>query len=110
MYSQNYYRKKYIRYKIKYLELKNNYLNMEMIGGDLPYITNIEKINLFNPDIKSHKDMEPYLNPIYGLIMCKSGYIKNNFYLLDISNIIINNLCSVSTYLFLFHKYILQKC
>jgi hypothetical protein len=80
MHSQKYYREKYLKYKIKYLELKNNF-NMEMIGGDLPYITKIDKINLFKPTIQSHKDMEPYLNPIYGLIMHKSGYIKNKFFL-----------------------------
>jgi hypothetical protein len=80
MYSQKYYREKYLKYKIKYLELKNNF-NMDMIGGDLPYITRIDKINLFKPTIQSHKAMEPYLNPIYGLIMHKSGYIKNKFFL-----------------------------
>jgi len=62
---------KYLKYKNKYLQLKNI-----QIGGDKPFIKNIDAINLF-----SDPDMELYLNPIYGLIMCESGYIINNYYL-----------------------------
>ena len=62
---------KYLKYKNKYLQLKNI-----QIGGDKPFISNINAINLF-----TDPDMEKYLNPIYGLIMCESGYIINNYYL-----------------------------
>jgi len=66
----NYY-EKYLKYKYKYLQLKN-----KQFGGDKPLIENINSINLFTDE-----QMEKFLNPIYGLIMCESGYILNNFYL-----------------------------
>ena len=68
----NYY-DKYVKYKIKYSELKNI---LEQKGGDMAYITNINNINLF-----SNTDMEEYLNPIYGKILCFNGFIKNNYFL-----------------------------
>ena len=80
MYSDEYFKKKYFKYKMKYLGLKNTYLNIEMKGGDKPVLTN-DNINLFNPTLDSHKLMEPYLNPVYGLYMCESGFISNHFYL-----------------------------
>jgi hypothetical protein len=43
-------KKKYLKYKIKYLELKNSYLNIEMKGGNKPFLTNYN-INLFNHSI-----------------------------------------------------------
>jgi hypothetical protein len=83
MYSDKYFKKKYFKYKIKYLRLKNTYLNIEMKGGGKPVLTNdnINLFNLFNPTIESHIMMEPYLNPIYGLYMCEIGFIINNYYL-----------------------------
>jgi hypothetical protein len=77
MLSQTNYKEKYLKYKTKYLELKNK----SQVGGDKPFITAIDKINLFNTNDFLHKEMEDFLNPIYGLVMCESGYIENNFYL-----------------------------
>jgi hypothetical protein len=82
MYSDDNFKKKYLKYKQKYLELKDSYLNIEMKGGDKPFLTN-DNINLFNPAIQSQELMESYLNPVYGLYMCESGFITNNFYLSD---------------------------
>ena len=62
---------KYLKYKTKYLQLKNL-----QFGGDQPLITNIDKINLF-----TDQEMETYLNPIYGMILCNNGYIPNNYFL-----------------------------
>ena len=76
----SYYEKKYLKYKSKYFELKKN---IKQNGGDKPYIKNIDKINLFDTTKPEHIDMEPFLNPIYGLIMCENGYIKNNYYLYE---------------------------
>ncbi len=65
--------KKYLLYKEKYLKLKAKY---EQTGGTKPMSNVLKGINLF-----TDPDMEQYLNPIYGVIACESGYIKNNFYL-----------------------------
>jgi hypothetical protein len=73
-------KEKYLKYKIKYLKLKKSYLNIK--GGNKPFLKN-DNINLFNPTIESHNKMEPYLNPIYGLYMCESGFITNNYYLYE---------------------------
>ena len=75
--NEDIYYLKYLKYKNKYLQLKNI-----QIGGDKPFISNINAINLL-----TDPDMETYLNPIYGLIMCESGYIINNYYL-KINNLI----------------------
>ena len=80
MYSDKNFKQKYLKYKMKYLELKNSYLNIEMKGGDKPFLTN-DNINLFNPAIQSQELMEPYLNPVYGMYMCESGFITNSYYL-----------------------------
>ena len=77
-------KEKYLKYKIKYLKLKKNYLNIK--GGNKPFLKNDNNINLFNPEIPSHILMESYLNPIYGLYMCESGFITNNYYLYDCFN------------------------
>jgi hypothetical protein len=61
---------KYLKYKAKYLQLK------KQVGGEKPFLDISAKINLFHST-----EMEKYLNPIYGLILCESGYICNNFYL-----------------------------
>jgi hypothetical protein len=82
MYSDKNFKQKYLKYKMKYLELKDSYLNIEMKGGDKPFLTN-DNINLFNPTIESQKLMESYLNPVYGLYMCESGFITNSYYLHD---------------------------
>ena len=61
---------KYLKYKTKYFQLKN------LLGGDKPFIEDSVKINLFKDP-----EMEEFLNPIYGLIMCETGYISNNYFL-----------------------------
>ena len=63
---------KYLKYKNKYLQLKN--LNYKQYGGELPIINNIVGINLF-----TDPDMEIHMNPIYGLILCNNGFIINNY-------------------------------
>ena len=80
----NYY-SKYLKYKLKYLNLTNL-----QTGGNKLFINDIYKINLFK-----NSEMEKYLNPIYGFIYCNIGFIPNNYYLKDynflnteISNII----------------------
>lgn len=82
----NYYLK-YLKYKNKYLELKfgsnEKHPNIDLLdknllidGGDKPFINEDDNINLF-----IDKEMEKYLNPIYGLIMCETGLIINNYFL-----------------------------
>ena len=73
-------KEKYLKYKMKYLKLKKSYLNIK--GGNKPFLKN-DNINLFNPTIESHNHMELYLNTIYGLYMCESGFITNNYYLYE---------------------------
>ena len=68
----NLYFRKYLKYKIKYLKLKFSH----QIGGDKPVIMLNKQINRF-----SDPNMEKYLNPIYGLYMCESGFITNTFFL-----------------------------
>ena len=69
------YFEKYLKYKNKYLQFKSNKLFSNQIGKGKPFITNTN-INFFNDD-----KISDFLNPIYGLIMCESGYISNNYYL-----------------------------
>ena len=71
------YYEKYLKYKKKYLDLKN-LLNLQNIqkGGDKPIIRNIDRINLF-----TNPEMEAYLNPIYGLILSNTGFIPNLYHL-----------------------------
>ena len=52
--------KKYLKYKQKYLELKNDKINQK--GGN--YFTNYNSINRFS--IIEYPEMEELLNPIYG--------------------------------------------
>jgi hypothetical protein len=65
------YYNKYLKYKNKYLELKKT-----QIGGDKANITYIHKLNRFLDN-----DMEQFLNPIYGYILCEIGFISNNYFL-----------------------------
>ena len=87
----NYY-DKYLKYKNKYLHFK-----LQQFGGDKPYIKNIDNINLFSDQL-----MEQYLNPIYGMILCYSGFIPNNYFLLESKfiektseSILIKKICTV---------------
>ena len=68
------FKNKYLKYKSKYLELKN--IKYNQFGGDLPIINDIESVNLFNDT-----EMEQYMNPIHGLFLCYSGYIPNIYWL-----------------------------
>ena len=56
--------------------------NKKQKGGDIPMPIIIKHLNFFRTDdIKIYDDIEQYLNPIYGVIMCESGYIENNYYI-----------------------------
>jgi hypothetical protein len=69
----NYY-EKYVKYKTKYLKLTDkNYLQR---GGDIPVIMHPDRINLF-----ADEHMSQYLNPIYGYVMYKTGFILNTYHL-----------------------------
>ena len=69
----NYY-DKYIKYKKKYIELKDkNYILMQ--GGGKPLLKIIKGINLFEENSLKSK----YLNPIYGFFWNDLGAIKNYF-------------------------------
>ena len=87
----NYY-KKYLKYKKKYLELKNDkYFDLEtkkkylelkdnkikQKGGK--YITNYNSINRFSTI--EYPEMEEFLNPIYGYFLSESDFIRNNYFL-----------------------------
>ena len=70
----NYY-EKYIKYKNKYINLKDD---VYMTGGDKPMVEILKDINLFKID----SELEKYLNPTYGFLLCETGFITNhyNFY------------------------------
>ena len=89
MYSQDYYNKKYLKYKHKYLQTKvlieNNTIKIKdfeiknkQFGGGKPFnkLLYDKNINFF-----SDPEMSEYLNPIYGLFFCESGFISNNYFL-----------------------------
>ena len=67
------YESKYLKYKQKYLSLKNN--NLLQFGGDTPNINVIKNISLFAPD----SVIDLHLNPIYGFLYSQLGYIDNIF-------------------------------
>ena len=64
------YYNKYLKYKYKYLQLKNN----NQTGGGPPLNNIIKNIGLF---VKK-SDMDNFLNPIYGFIYVNTGFIKNH--------------------------------
>ena len=72
MYSEQYYKQKYFKYKNKYLELK------KQIGGEKPFN---KELLTYNINFFTNLKMAKYLNPIYGLIYSEIGYISNNYYL-----------------------------
>jgi len=59
---------KYLKYKKKYLKLKN-----DLIGGDRPNIYNIRNINLFDKNSREYE----YLNPLFGFMIADSSFIRN---------------------------------
>ena len=65
------YKLKYLKYKQKYLFLKNN--NILQFGGDTPNINVIKNISLFTPN----SDLDLHFNPIYGFLYIQLGYIDN---------------------------------
>ena len=81
------YYKKYLKYKSKYLQLKNNnqigggpqLKNNNQTGGGPPLNNIIKNIGLF---VKK-SDMDNFLNPIYGFIYVNTDFVKNhkNFYI-----------------------------
>jgi hypothetical protein len=70
----SHFKNKYLKYKSKYLQLLN--LKYNQIGGELPIINDIDSINLF-----TDPEMEKYMNPIHGFILCNKGTIPNNYWL-----------------------------
>ncbi len=50
--------------------------NIFQRGGDKPLSVNANTINLF-----ADPQMEKYMNPIYGLVLCESGFVPNLFHL-----------------------------
>ena len=66
------YKKKYLKYKRKYLSLSNIY---NQIGGTKPTVKMLKGINLFIDDSEEEK----HLNPIYGFMWSEGNAIINNF-------------------------------
>ena len=64
------YYKKYLKYKTKYLTLKNQ------IGGARPSVLSLKDINLF-PD---KSDIAKYLDPTYGFLWANCNLINNYFH------------------------------
>jgi hypothetical protein len=64
-------------YYEKYLKYKNKYFNLKykkQIGGGPPLDNIIKDIGLF----VKNSDMDNFLNPIYGFLMCETDYIVHN--------------------------------
>jgi len=69
---------KYLKYKTKYLNLKNTYFNFNQVGGAVASLNILKNINLFKDD-----KIAQFLNPFHGAILYKTSYIKNYYLLLD---------------------------
>jgi hypothetical protein len=69
--------KKYLKYKLKYLELKNDKMNQK--GGRS--IRNYNNINRFSTI--EYPEMEEFLNPIYGCFLAESTFVRNNYFIND---------------------------
>jgi hypothetical protein len=74
------YFEKYLKYKSKYLRLKNNFY---MIGGDKPVSEILKNINLFS----DKPELESFFNPVYGFILNETGFIINHYEFLDLDNV-----------------------
>ena len=83
----NYY-EKYVKYKAKYLNLKEEgnfdlktkakyYKKINQKGGR--FITNYNGINRFSTI--EYPEMEEFLNPIYGCFLTESDFVRNNYFL-----------------------------
>ena len=74
-----YYHQKYLKYKDKYLNLKNT---INMVGGDKPQVNILKNINLF----PSHSELEEYLSPTFGFILNETGFISNHYNFFNSNN------------------------
>ena len=113
------YKKKYSNLTLKYyghnnfnqtggtndIDFKKKYKELKMIiqkGGGCAFISedNIDKLNFFK-DRYIFNDVEDYFNPIWGIILSYSPYLKNMYYLddlkiyTDISSPKINNIKTI---------------
>ena len=80
--NKNKNKKKTIKFKRKTYKKSKKGKTKTQIGGDTPMQNIIKHINFFRKeDRTNYGDIEEYLNPIYGVIMCETGYIENNYYL-----------------------------
>jgi len=74
--------KKTIKLKRKTHKKSKTEKNKKQTGGDTPMPKIVKHVNFFREvDKLNYNDIEQYLNPIYGVIMCESGYIENNYYI-----------------------------
>ncbi len=67
---------KYLKYKNKYLNLKNGSIAKNQIGGATPLLNILKNINLFKDE-----EIAKYLNPFNGAVLYRTSFIKN-YYLL----------------------------
>jgi hypothetical protein len=77
------FKNKYLKYKIKYLQLKK--CKNIQTGGDLPIINDVYSVNLF-----TDMEKEKYMNPIHGYILSANELLSNlykiNYYCGDTLN------------------------
>ena len=99
--------KKYLKYKQKYLELKNDKINQK--GGRS--IRNYNNINRFSTI--EYPEMEEFLNPIYGCFLAESDFIRNNYFLykanIDLDELRLNDNFELSDNLFIINNNLRQK-
>ena len=109
------YLQKYIKYKIKYLDLKNNiyknYKNKLLKGGDRFYINeyNVHLINrkiIINDDKLNVDDMELHFNPIYGYFLCECDLLRNLYYLNPFNELYVKyiNKKNINTFKNIYHN------
>jgi hypothetical protein len=72
--AQSYYQK-YIKYKNKYLILKQDKIFRIQTGGEFPEFYALKNISLFPKD----SDIEEHLNPIYGFLWNTTGLLENYY-------------------------------
>jgi hypothetical protein len=71
---------KYLKYKSKYLRLKNIF---SVTGGDKPVTEILKNINLFY----DKPELESFLNPVYGFILNETSFIINHYNFYDVNAI-----------------------
>ena len=72
------YCQKYLKYKNKYLKLKN-LIQKKQYGSGPVLVRNFQNINLFTNS--QMEEMEKLMNPIYGYFLYHSGFMVNNYFL-----------------------------